>query len=183
MIDELLRLPLHARSRLATALSAGQLAAPYSAASLQSVLGTADGNANVDAALRSLDDAGISPSGIALILEAANRGAGENKAPDFVWSGPEVLGLHARDTRAVYEEVIGTAERSLWASTYAYFDGKKAFDVLAKRMDEVTGLEVALLLNIQRKWGEYGGARNPRPKICRPPLGKRLAGGPKTRCL
>ncbi len=33
--------------------------------------------------------------------------------PDLVWSGPEVPGLHARDTRRVYEELLGSAERTL----------------------------------------------------------------------
>ena len=53
-----------------------------------------------------------------------------------MWSGLEVPGLHARDTRRVYEELLGSAERSIWASTYAFFDGPKAFEVLARRMDE-----------------------------------------------
>ena len=57
-----------------------------------------------------------------------------------MWSGPEVPGLHARDTRRVYEELLGSAERSVWASTYAFFDGPKAFEVLARRMDAVPGL-------------------------------------------
>jgi hypothetical protein len=32
------------------------------------------------------------------------------------------------DTRRVYEELLGCAERSIWASTYAFFDGPRAFD-------------------------------------------------------
>jgi len=65
-----------------------------------------------------------------------------------------VAGLHARDTRSVYEQLLGSAERSVWASTYAFFDGPKAFDVLARRMDAVPGLAVTLMLNIQRKRGD-----------------------------
>ena len=71
--------------------------------------------------------------------------------PDLVWSGPEVPGLHARDTRRVYEELLGSAEHSLWASTYAFFEGPKAFDVLARRMEARPQLHVTLLLNIERK--------------------------------
>ena len=65
--------------------------------------------------------------------------------PDLVWSGPEVPGLHARDTRRVYEELLSSAERSVWASTYAYFDGPKAFEVLARRMDATPALQVKSL--------------------------------------
>jgi phosphatidylserine/phosphatidylglycerophosphate/cardiolipin synthase-like enzyme len=54
----------------------------------------------------------------------------------------------------VYEELLGSAERSIWASTYAFFDGPKAFAVLARRMDAIPGLRVTLLLNIQRKRGD-----------------------------
>jgi phosphatidylserine/phosphatidylglycerophosphate/cardiolipin synthase-like enzyme len=58
----------------------------------------------------------------------------------------------------VYEELLGSAERSLWVSTYAFFDGPKAFEVLARRMDAVPGLNVTLLLNIQRKRGDTTAA-------------------------
>ena len=78
--------------------------------------------------------------------------------PDLVWSGPEVPGLHARDTRRVYEELLSSAERSVWASTFAFWDGPKAFKVLAKRMDEIPELRVVLLLNIQRTWGDTTAA-------------------------
>jgi phosphatidylserine/phosphatidylglycerophosphate/cardiolipin synthase-like enzyme len=51
----------------------------------------------------------------------------------------------------VYEELLGGAERSIWASTYAFFDGPKAFEVLARHMDSTPALRVTLLLNIQRQ--------------------------------
>ena len=54
----------------------------------------------------------------------------------------------------MYEELLGSAEHSVWGSTYAFFDGPKAFDVLARRMDSKPGLSVILLLNIQRKKGD-----------------------------
>jgi len=74
--------------------------------------------------------------------------------PDLVWSGPEVPGVHARDTRRVYEELLGTAERSVLACSFVYFDGPRAFDVLARRMTERPRLDVTLLLNIQRRRGD-----------------------------
>ena len=59
-------------------------------------------------------------------------------------------GLHARDTRRIYKELLGSAERSILAITYAFFEGPKAFEVLARRMDAKADLRVTLLLNIQR---------------------------------
>jgi phosphatidylserine/phosphatidylglycerophosphate/cardiolipin synthase-like enzyme len=58
----------------------------------------------------------------------------------------------------VFEELLGSAERSIWASTYAFFDGPRAFEVLARRMDARPGLSVTLLLNIQRKRGDTTAA-------------------------
>jgi phosphatidylserine/phosphatidylglycerophosphate/cardiolipin synthase-like enzyme len=63
-------------------------------------------------------------------------------------------GVHARDTRRVFEELIESAQRSVHVCTYAYFDGPKAFQLLARRMDAVRSLRVMLLLNIQRKRGD-----------------------------
>ena len=78
----------------------------------------------------------------------------ESAHPDLVWSGPEVPGVQARDTRRVYEELLGSAEQSIWTSTYAFFEGPKAFEVLAQRMDSRPKLMVTLLLNIQRNRGD-----------------------------
>ena len=79
-------------------------------------------------------------------------------APDFVWTGPDVAGLNARDTRRVYEELLGSATRSIWASTYVFSDGPRAFRTLAHRMDVVPALEVNLMLNIERRRGDTTAA-------------------------
>jgi phosphatidylserine/phosphatidylglycerophosphate/cardiolipin synthase-like enzyme len=155
MIDALLDLPSHLRERLASALESGVLAPPHSAASLRSVMGPLDSGENVVSGLAELERLGIS-GGVAgaAWIRTVDRASARVPRPDLVWSGPEVLGLHARDTRRVYEELLGSAERSIWASTYAFFDGPKAFEVLAQRLDAIAGLHVTLLLNIQRKRGD-----------------------------
>jgi phosphatidylserine/phosphatidylglycerophosphate/cardiolipin synthase-like enzyme len=71
-----------------------------------------------------------------------------------------VPGLHARDTRRVYEQLVGSAQRSLWVCTFAYYDGPQAFKTLADRMDEIAGLQVRLLLNIQRRHGDTTAAND-----------------------
>src|SRR5581483_3867631 len=100
------------------------------------------------------DRLGISGPAAAMWLRSVAKAASRSPRPDLVWSGPEVPGLHARDTRRVYEELLGSARASLWASTYVFFDGPKAFEVLARRMDAVPELRVTLLLNIQRRRGD-----------------------------
>ena len=52
--------------------------------------------------------------------------------------------------RAVCDELFTSATRSLWAVSYAYFDGPRVFDRLAHRMEAHPELRVTLLLNIHR---------------------------------
>lgn len=161
MIEPLLALSTHRRERLVQALRTGLLAPPYDGPALSGVLGDgarSDGVVGAQAALAELDARGISGAAIALALDAAAAAVAAAPRPELVWSGPEVPGLHARDTARVYEELIAAAERSLWLSTFAYYDGPKAFKSLAARMDAVPELHVRLLVNIGRPWGNTTAA-------------------------
>lgn len=160
MIDALLDLPSHLRERLASALESGLLAVPYSAPSLRSVLGNRESVEGVARALFELERLGISGAAASAWIRMVEKATSRMPRPDLVWSGPEVPGLHARDTRRVYEELLGSAARSIWASTYAFFEGPKAFEVLARRMDATPELRVTLLLNIQRKRGDTTAAEH-----------------------
>jgi phosphatidylserine/phosphatidylglycerophosphate/cardiolipin synthase-like enzyme len=151
MIDPLLELPAHLQARLARALEAGVLSAPYGAPAVRSALGTPTEVDGVCKALQQFEGRGISGPAVALALDVSAHTAASLQRPDLVWSGPEVAGLHARDTRRVYEELVASAQRSIWVSTYAYYDGARAFKTLASRMDAVPEMSVTMLLNIQRK--------------------------------
>ena len=154
MINSILDLQDHLRKRLASAFDSGLLVPPYSAATLRSVLGIRDGADDVAKFVLELESLGISGPAAAAWIRTIDAATSRVQRPDLVWSGPEVPGLHARDTRRVYEELLGSAQTSVWASSYAFFDGPRAFDVLARRMDTTPALRVVLLLNIQRKRGD-----------------------------
>lgn len=158
MIEQLLELPAHLRERLARALEAGVVGPPYGEPAIRSALGTRTEVDGLCEALRQFERRGITGSAIALALDVATRTAERTDRADLVWSGPEVPGLHARDTRRVYEELVGSALHSIWVSTYAYYDGPQAFKTLANRMDEIPGMHVTMLLNIQRKHGDVTAA-------------------------
>jgi phosphatidylserine/phosphatidylglycerophosphate/cardiolipin synthase-like enzyme len=154
MINILFDLPTHLRKRLTSALDSGFLSPPYSVGTLRSILGVQEGDEDLVEALVDLEQLGIFGPAAAAWIRTVEEATSKMPKPDLVWSGPEVPGLHARDTRRVYEELLGSAERTVWASTFAFFDGPKAFEVLAGRMDSTPDLQVTLLLNIQRKWGD-----------------------------
>ena len=158
-VEALLELPAHLRNPLASALRTGLLSLNASRTAVRANLSVRGGQG--DDVLRLLAEwrhLGITRPTAATWLQSLDRLASAFTNPDFVWSGPEVPGLHARDTRRVYAEVIGAASRSIWASTYAFFDGPEAFKSLAERMDAQHELEVTLLLNIGRKRGDTTAA-------------------------
>ena len=155
MIEALLELPSYLRRRLADALDAQLLDLSSPPAAVRATLGlSADGTEVVMAALREWKRLEISGAAAAAWLKSLEQVVSRIATPDFVWSGPKVPGLYSRDTRQVYEELMSTARQSIWASTYAYFDGPRAFETLARRMDVVPSLEVTLLLNIERRRGD-----------------------------
>lgn len=154
MIEPLLGLPAHVREQLAHALRAGLLAPPYPRAAVGALLGDPAAASVATECLGALAGRGYGGPAVALALDAAALVSGQAIRPELVWSGPEVDGLHARDTARVYEELVGGARRSLWISTFTYFDGPKAFRSLAARMDALSELQVRLLVNIGRRWGD-----------------------------
>ena len=154
MTDALVSLPPHLRKRLEGALDTGMITASSSPATVRSVLGLRDGGEELLENLNALERMGVSGRAAAAWLHAVEQARTRSPSPDLVWSGPEFPGLHARDTRRVYEELLGAAKRSIWASTYVYFDGPRAFAILAAQMDAIPELQVTLLLNIQRRRGD-----------------------------
>jgi phosphatidylserine/phosphatidylglycerophosphate/cardiolipin synthase-like enzyme len=146
--------PSHVRQRLAQALESGQLDSKPTRTALRFVLGSTEYEDQILAGIQSLGDNGVEGFAAGAWLRTFDQAQASAPAPDLVWSGPEVPGLQARETRRVYEELLGSAERSIWASTYAFFDGPRAFEILARRLDEKPALDVKLLLNIQRKRGD-----------------------------
>ncbi len=157
MIDALLALPAHVRSRLSLALESGLLVPPYSAVAVRSMVG-GDHQHAIMQVLDEWERGGVSAEAGVTWLNSLARTAERAPAPDFVWTGPEVVGLHARDTRRVYEELIGSAQHSIWVCSYAFFNGPTAFATLAARLDANPRLKVTLLLNIERRRGDTTAA-------------------------
>ena len=147
-------LPAHVRRRLATSLETGMLPDSPTPTALEAALGLRDGTEQIASDLEALASIGIWGEAAAVWIRTLEQAIDSAPAVDLVWSGPEVPGLHARDTRRVYEELLRNAQHSVWISTYAYFDGPRAFADLAHRLETTADLRVALLLNIQRTRGD-----------------------------
>lgn len=158
MIAALLDLPAHLRRRLSRALATGLIAPPYSAPILRSTLGAEIPVDDIRAGLEELAHRGIAGPAQATFLDTVDEFIHRTPKPDLVWTGPEVQGLHARPTRAVFEELLGTAEHTLWICSYVVYDGEASFASLARRMTEKPELQVNLLLNVSRPYGDAAPA-------------------------
>jgi hypothetical protein len=73
------------------------------------------------------------PGQSSLVRLACADDDAQGQALDVFWD--------SRDTRRVFEELLGTAERSIWASTYAFFDGPRVFEVLRACNKTLTGTD------------------------------------------
>ena len=175
VIAALLAVPPYVRSRLLSALESRQL--------VPAVLG---GCRPLDGRRRpsGWDAAGapgvgahrrIAGGGSHLAEQSGARGGPSAGARLRPGTGPEVVGLHARDTRRVYEELIGSAQHSIWVCSYAFFDGPTAFATLAGRLDANPLLKVTLLLNIERRRGGHYRGGYPGAPLRGSLLGKGVA--------
>jgi phosphatidylserine/phosphatidylglycerophosphate/cardiolipin synthase-like enzyme len=69
---------------------------------------------------------------------------------DIVLSGPEIAGVPTRNTAAVISSIVSKAEREVLLVGYAVYNGKKLFEPIARRMEELPGIDVKFILNIPR---------------------------------
>ena len=159
-VRALLDLPVARRRRLVSALRSGTLGSAVSPAALRSMIGVRDDTeaSGVAAILNEWDTLGLSGRAAAAWLASLEEAEGRRTGSDFVWSGPAVSGLHTRRTGDVFEQLLASAERSVWLSTFAFYDGPRAFEPLTGQMAEKPDLRVRLLLNIERKWGDTTAA-------------------------
>ncbi len=146
MIEALATMAPYLRRRLANALESELLAPLYTSASVRSTVGIR--SSRVVEALQEWERIGGSGAVAAAWLGSLDETESAVVPASLVWTGPEAEGVHSRDTRQVYQELISTARESLLVSTFAYFDGPRAFKGIADRMKACPALRVSLLLNI-----------------------------------
>ena len=87
-----------------------------------------------------------------LLAGERDRVAVARGAIDLVWTGPEVEGMHNRETGAVVRELFGSAKQSVLVVGYAIHQGKEVFEGLAASLDRDPNLEVRMVVDIQRAW-------------------------------
>lgn len=101
MLEAVLELPSHLRKRLIKALECEMLAEPYTETGLSAALGGQADWREVLAALNEVSGLGVSPRAGAAWIRSLEAAKASRPIPDLVWSGPEVPGVHARDTPPV----------------------------------------------------------------------------------
>ncbi len=142
---------------LKSLLDAGRLSPPYTTDSLLQLFPKAKAMA-VATDLNSLVMKGATPALLAELLAVvhAERIAAlrEDEILELVWTGPEAPDSPLRDTSVVVRELFRTAHQKVIVAGFAVHGGKRLFSELAKRMEEIPALEVALFLNVHRAPGD-----------------------------
>jgi phosphatidylserine/phosphatidylglycerophosphate/cardiolipin synthase-like enzyme len=139
---------------IASALRAGRLTAPFTAAALQPYCSC--GNETLIAMeMQALADDEMKPAHLALMLESL--AAAQSRCPDvrdpidLVWTGPEAPGTANRDTGVVVRELFSNAKEYVVVAGYAVYQGREIFRALADRMTQLPELKVRMYLNVQRR--------------------------------
>jgi phosphatidylserine/phosphatidylglycerophosphate/cardiolipin synthase-like enzyme len=155
-LEPLLRLPVGALKSLAASLADGLLSESITLRGVEQAAGT-DAPA-VTSLLRVLSEEGFTPqqmaTAVAGIASAMERTPKPTSLFDIVLSGPDLPGVPTADTAAVMRTIVTQATREVILVGYAVYDGKKIFEPLARRMEEVSGLAVTFCLDIQRVWND-----------------------------
>jgi phosphatidylserine/phosphatidylglycerophosphate/cardiolipin synthase-like enzyme len=155
-LEPLLRLPVGALKSLAASLADGLLAESITLRGVEQAAGT-DAPA-VTTVLRDLTTDGFTPQQVATVVAGIAAAMERTPKPtslfDIVLSGPDLPGVPTADTAAVMRTLVTQAVREVILVGYAVYDGKKLFEPLARRMDEVPNLAVTFCLDIQRAWND-----------------------------
>jgi phosphatidylserine/phosphatidylglycerophosphate/cardiolipin synthase-like enzyme len=137
---------------LAAAFRNGQLASPTSAFAVLKVARCPSGLAED---LQRLSSDGLLGRHLAMLLtlaaDAVEARMTRETAAELVWSGPESLYAHCRDTLVVIDELFSSAERSVFVSTYVVQRPERVFATLGAQLDAIPALTAKLFVNIERK--------------------------------
>ena len=88
------------------------------------------------------------------IATARDQAANPEMILDLVLSGPEVAGIPTRDTAAVMHALVEKVQQEVILVGYAVHNGRKLFERLAERMQQLPALRVWFCLNIPRKFND-----------------------------
>ena len=129
MKDPLLSLAPSELRALATSVRNGRVSAPYSALSLQRIVGQ-DAAGSVSSKLDSLSASGMSSEALSVCLELT-ADALSSRPPledlvDLVTTGPETGGVANRSTAVVVSELFREAEHSVLVAGYAVYQGQQS---------------------------------------------------------
>lgn len=142
---------------LVDALRSGRLTAPFSTASVQAVYRGKLASVVADE-LQAQGSFGATGRHLAWALErvatARARTPSAEDSISLVWTGPEVEGTANRDTRVVVQELFSTARESVLIAGFAVYQGARLFEPLATRFDADLNLQVRMILDIQRRYGD-----------------------------
>ena len=163
MKEPLLSLAPTELNALAASIRSGRITLPFSANSLQRIVGTADADL-ISRRLEALASLGMSPEAMSACLELVAQSVNSRPAledlVDLVTTGPEAGGVANRGTGVVVADLFRNAEKSVLVAGYAIYQGHKIFLSLAERMERCPDLHVRMFLDVPRTRGDSSSISN-----------------------
>lgn len=157
MKDPLLSLAPSELRALATSVRNGRVSHPYSALSLQRIIGQ-DAAGSISSRLDGLSASGMSSEALSVCLDLTAN-ALSNRSPledlvDLVTTGPEAGGVANRSTAVVVSELFRGAEHSVLVVGYAVYQGQHVFQSLGNRMVQRPEIKTRMFLDVPKKQGD-----------------------------
>ena len=139
--------------RLAEVIEAGFLAPPFTKLGLREHVPAAQAE-SVVACLEEIAKQQDQPDQIGLVLRAFAAGSAVERdiagSIELVVSGPDPLAA-ARDTGVVVRQLFRNARKRVLAVGFAVHQGREVFAELGKRLDDDSGLEATLCIDVRRE--------------------------------
>jgi phosphatidylserine/phosphatidylglycerophosphate/cardiolipin synthase-like enzyme len=148
------RLSADTLRKLASRLRSGALTLPCNGLQLTLVVPEEEVSATVAALNSAHSSQGMTAAHLAWALEALAPERALRSSPediDLVWSGPEVIAEHSRETGTVVRELFSSAQRRVLVASYVIDTSAKGHDIfrpLAERMEALPALTARCFFSV-----------------------------------
>lgn len=136
-----------------SAITEGRIKSPLNRIILEQVVGKYAADASYVDLEELLSAAGPTGTSKCLVLikkDRTQRAQNIDALLDLVWTGPEIPGVHNRDTKVVVADLFRSATKSVIISGYSFYMGQEIFKDLAQHLSYMEDFKVIIFMNLSQ---------------------------------
>lgn len=136
-----------------SAITEGRIKSPLNRMILEQVIGKYAADASYVDLEELLSTAGPIGTSKCLALikkDRSQRAQNIDALLDLVWTGPEIPGVHNRDTKVVVADLFRSATKSVIISGYSFYMGQEIFKDLAQHLSDIEDFKVIIFMNLSQ---------------------------------